>query len=161
MQKISPCLWFDNQAEEAVNVYVKIFKDAKIGRTTYYDEVSAIPSGQKPGTVLTIEFELEGQNFTALNGGPLFKFTEAMSLVIDCKDQAEIDHYWNELTKDGGQEQPCGWLKDKFGVSWQVVPTALNDMLTDPNSEKAQKASRAMFSMKKIDIAAIEAAYNG
>lgn len=159
MQKISTCLWFDNQAEEAVNLYTSIFKDSKIGKTSRYDEASAKASGRAVGSVLTITFELEGRDFMALNGGPIFKFTEAISLVINCKDQEEIDYYWNKLTADGGEESMCGWLKDKFGLSWQVVPVAWEKMLTDDKNGNPKKAMEAMLKMRKLDIATLEKAY--
>jgi len=160
MQKITPCLWFDKQAEEAANLYVSIFKDGKLGKTSRYDEESAKVSGQAAGTVLTIEFELFGQNFMALNGGPIFKFSEATSLVVDCEDQAEVDRYWDALTKDGGTESQCGWLKDKFGFSWQLVPKRLSELMSGSESAKIQKMMHAMLQMKKLDVAALEAAYN-
>lgn len=160
MQKITPCLWFNNQAEEAVNLYVSIFKDSKIGKTARYDKASAEVSGQPEGSVLTMEFELNGQKFTALNGGPIFKFTEAISFVVDCKDQEEIDHFWGKLSAHPESEQ-CGWLKDKFGVSWQIVPKVLVEMLNDPDKAKAGRAMQAMLQMKKIVIADLEKAYQG
>jgi predicted 3-demethylubiquinone-9 3-methyltransferase (glyoxalase superfamily) len=160
MQKITPCLWFDTQAEEAVNFYTSIFKDSKILTTSRYDEASAKVSGQPAGSILTISFELNGQRFLALNGGPLFKFTEAVSFIIDCADQAEVDHFWSKLTGDGGQEVQCGWLKDKFGVSWQVVPSVLNTLLSDPDPDKAGRVMKAMLEMKKIDIQGLQNAYD-
>ncbi len=160
MQKITPCLWFDTQAEEAVNLYISIFKDGKMLTETRYDKASAEVSGQPEGSILTCEFELFGQKFMALNGGPLFKFSEAVSLVVDCEDQAEVDRYWNALVADGGQESQCGWLKDKFGFSWQIVPKLLTKLLTDSDPKKAQAAMKAMLEMKKIDCAALQAAYD-
>jgi predicted 3-demethylubiquinone-9 3-methyltransferase (glyoxalase superfamily) len=159
-QKISPCLWFDKQAEEAANLYVSLFPNSKITNTARYDDASAKASGMPAGTVLTVEFELDGQKFMALNGGPLFKFTEAVSFVVDCNDQKEVDHFWNKLIADGGEESQCGWLKDKFGLSWQIVPEALGKMLSDKNPKKSQNAMKAMLGMKKLDVAKLEEAYN-
>jgi len=152
MQKITPCLWFNNNTEEAVKLYTSVFKNSKIGKTTRYDEEGAKVSGMPAGAILTIEFELNGQAFLALNGGPAFKFTEAISFVIDCKDQAEVDYFWEKLIANGGEESVCGWLKDPFGVSWQVTPSILNELLSDPDPKKAQGAMKAMLSMKKLDI---------
>ncbi len=159
MQKIYPCLWFDHNAEEAVNFYLSIFPNSKILSTTHYGKEGFEIHQMEEGTVLTIDFELDGHRFLALNGGPVFKFTEAVSFVIDCKDQAEVDHYWEKLSAVPESEQ-CGWLKDKFGVSWQVTPTILNDMIADPNPEKAGRAMNAMMQMKKIVIADLQAAYD-
>lgn len=161
MQKISTCLWFDTQAEEAVNFYTSVFKNSKIGKSLRYDEASAAASGRPKGSILTITFELEGREFMALNGGPIFKFTEAISLVVNCKDQEEVDYYWEKLTGDGGQESMCGWLKDKFGLSWQITPTALPEMLQDKDPQKSKRAMEAMLKMKKIDIATLKKAYDG
>lgn len=150
MQKITPFLWYDNQAEEAVNFYCSIFDNSRIISTT-------------PGpnnTVMSVIFELEGQNFYALNGGPLFKFTEAISLFVSCDTQEEIDEKWSKLTADGGQESQCGWLKDKFGLSWQIVPPILGKMLGDKDPAKAERVMQAMLQMKKIDIASLQAAYD-
>ncbi len=158
MQKITPFLWFDNQAEEATNFYVSIFKDSKIGNITRYDEASSKASGKPEGSVMTVEFQLAGQDFIALNGGPEFKFTEAVSFSVDCKNQQEVDEFWEKLSA-GGEEGPCGWLKDKYGLSWQIVPSVLIEMLNDPNTEKAQRVTKAMLQMKKIDIKALEEAY--
>ena len=155
MPKISPFLWFDRQAEEAANFYIKIFKNSKILNITRYGEAGPGPKG----SVMTIEFTLDGQEFIALNGGPHFKFNEAISFSVDCKTQEEVDMYWAKLS-EGGQEQPCGWLKDKFGLSWQVNPTILGEMLADPDPQKAKRAAEAMLKMKKIDIAALKEAYN-
>jgi predicted 3-demethylubiquinone-9 3-methyltransferase (glyoxalase superfamily) len=154
MQKITPYLWFDSQAEEAANFYVSIFNNSKIVNISRYGEAGPGPVG----TVLTVSFELEGQEFTALNGGPAFKFTEAVSFFVDCKSQEEVDDLWEKLT-EGGEEQPCGWLKDKFGLSWQIVPTVLIEMLNDPDPEKARRVTEAMLQMKKIDIPTLEQAY--
>ncbi len=156
MQKISPCLWFDNQAEEAANFYVSIFKNGKIGKTLRYGEGAPFPVG----TVLTITFEIDGVSFTALNGGPHFKFNEAVSFVVDCKSQEEVDYYWNRLL-EGGIEQQCGWLKDKFGVSWQIVPDAVSRLVSDPDSGQAARAMQALMKMVKIDIAALVRAADG
>lgn len=158
MQKITPMLWFNDNAEEAVNLYTKIFKDAKIGKIARYDEASSKASGRPVGSLLTASFTIFGQEFVALNGGPLFKFTEAISFVVNCESQEEIDYYWDNLTKDGGQESQCGWLKDKFGLSWQITPTILSKLLTDPDKQKSQRAMMAMLQMKKIDIATLEKA---
>ena len=152
-QKITTFLWFDNQAEEAAKFYCSIFKDSRIIGITRYPEGSPYPAG----SVMTVLFKLAGQEFIAMNAGPYFKFTEAISLSIDCKDQAEVDHYWEKLT-EGGEESQCGWLKDKYGLSWQVTPTTLIELTSDPDREKAQKAMQAMLKMKKIDIAELKRA---
>ena len=161
MKSITPCLWFSNEAEEAANFYVSVFKDGKIGKTMRHDESSAKASGQPAGSVVTVEFEIMGQKFMGLNGGPIFKFSEVVSFVIDCKDQAEIDYYWDTLIADGGAESQCGWLKDKYGLSWQVVPTFLDGLLTDPDPVKAGRAMKAMLEMKKLDVQALQNAYDG
>jgi predicted 3-demethylubiquinone-9 3-methyltransferase (glyoxalase superfamily) len=160
MQRITPFLWFDHQAEEAANFYASIFKNSKIRSMARYDEEGAKAAGRPKGSVMTVAFELDGQEFTALNGGPLFKFTEAMSLVVNCETQAEVDHFWERLSV-GGQEVQCGWLKDKFGVSWQVVPTVLVEMLQDKDPKKAQAVMAAMLQMKKISIEPLRRAYEG
>jgi predicted 3-demethylubiquinone-9 3-methyltransferase (glyoxalase superfamily) len=161
-QPIIPCLWFDSQAEEAARFYTGIFKNSQLGRISRYGEVGQEEHGQKPGTVMTVEFELNGQPFTALNGGPAFKFTEAISFQIMCDTQEEIDHYWNKLSQGGDPKaQMCGWVKDKYGLSWQVVPAVLVEMVSDPNKEKANRAFAAMLKMKKLDIAELERAYEG
>lgn len=160
MQKISPFLWFDNQAEEAANFYVSIFKNSKIGNMTCYDAESAKASGKPEGSVMTVDFQLEGQDFIALNGGPQFKFTEAVSFSVDCKTQEEVDELWEKLS-EGGEEGPCGWLKDKFGLSWQIVPTVLVEMLKDPDAEKAKRVTHALLQMKKLDIEKLKQAYEG
>ena len=156
-------MWFDDQAEEAVNFYTSIFKDSKIGRILRYGEETAkiSESGRPVGSVLTIEFEVEGQKFVALNGGPQFKFNESVSFVVNCETQEEVDYYWEKLTADGGQESACGWLKDKFGLSWQVTPTILIDMLHDKDSEKSERVMKAMLQMKKIDAKTLKTAYAG
>jgi predicted 3-demethylubiquinone-9 3-methyltransferase (glyoxalase superfamily) len=160
--KIAPCLWFDNQAEEAARFYTGIFKDSKIVAVSRYGEAGQEIHGQKPGTVMTVAFELEGQSFTALNGGPVFTFNEAISLQITCESQEEVDHYWYKLSAGGDEKaQQCGWLKDRFGVSWQVVPKALIEMLLDPDAGKSQRTMTAMLKMKKLDIAELKRAYEG
>jgi predicted 3-demethylubiquinone-9 3-methyltransferase (glyoxalase superfamily) len=161
MQKITPFLWFDGQAEDAVNFYTSLFKNSKIGRILRYTEEVAENSGRPVGSVLTIEFEIEGQKFVALNGGPLFKFNESISFVINCETQEEVDYFWGKLTADGGEESACGWLKDKFGLSWQVTPTVLIDMLHDKDPEKAERVMKAMLEMQKIEIPKLKAAYGG
>jgi predicted 3-demethylubiquinone-9 3-methyltransferase (glyoxalase superfamily) len=159
MQKITPFLWFDDQAEEAVNFYTSLFKNSKIGRIFRYTEEAADKTGLPVGSVLTIEFEIEGQKFVALNGGPLFKFNESISFVINCETQEEVDYFWEKLIADGGEESACGWLKDKFGLSWQVTPTVLIDMLHDNDQEKSGRVMQAMLQMKKIEIKALKDAY--
>jgi predicted 3-demethylubiquinone-9 3-methyltransferase (glyoxalase superfamily) len=158
MQRISPSLWFDDKAEEAANFYTSIFKNSKIVKIARYGEAGAAVSGRPKGSVMTVAFQLEGQEFVALNGGPQFKFTEAVSLVVNCQTQEEVDEYWKKLSA-GGQEVQCGWLKDKYGLSWQIVPTVLGDMLTDPDSKKAERVMKAMLQMKKIDIKGLKQAY--
>jgi len=159
-QRLSVCLWFDDQAEEAVKFYVSIFKNSKIGRVARYEDEGAKAAGRPKGSVMTVAFELDGQEFVALNGGPLFKFTEAISLVVNCATQAEVDDYWSQLAA-GGQEVQCGWLKDRFGLSWQVVPTILPEMLQDRDPEKAKRVMAAMLKMTKLDVAALKKAYEG
>lgn len=163
MQKITPFLWFTDNAEEAVKFYTSIFKNSKVGRILRYsEEVAKVSqSGMPAGSVLTIEFEIEAQKFVALNGGPEFKFNESISFVVNCETQKEVDYFWEKLTSDGGEESQCGWLRDKFGVSWQVTPTVLIDMLHDKDSEKAQRVMKAMLQMQKIDIEKLKAAYGG
>jgi predicted 3-demethylubiquinone-9 3-methyltransferase (glyoxalase superfamily) len=161
MPKIVPCLWFDHQAEEAVNLYISLFKNSKILNVARYDEDSAKVAGKPVGSVLTVNFLLDGQEFMALNGGPEFKFTEAVSFVVNCETQVEVDHFWNTLTADGGEESMCGWLKDKYGLSWQIVPTVLDEMLSDPDPAKAQRVMQAMLQMKKLDVAGLRRAYEG
>jgi predicted 3-demethylubiquinone-9 3-methyltransferase (glyoxalase superfamily) len=157
-QKITPFLWFDNQAEEAANFYVSIFKKSKIVGTARYGEESAKASGRPRGSVMTVAFELDGQGFVALNGGPLFKFTEAVSFVVNCATQEEVDHFWERLSA-GGQQVQCGWLKDRFGVSWQVVPTVLVEMLQDKDPEKSKRVMTAMLEMKKIETEPLRRAF--
>jgi len=158
IQKITPFLWFDNQAEEAVNFYVSIFKNSRVGSIARYDEEAAKASGRPKGSVMTVAFELDGQEFVALNGGPFFKFTEAISFVVNCETQEEVDHFWERLSA-GGQEVQCGWLKDRFGVSWQIVPTVLVEMLQDKDGEKSKRVMAAMLKMKKINIEALRKSY--
>ncbi|HEV8578980.1 MAG TPA: VOC family protein [Thermoanaerobaculia bacterium] len=156
MPKISPFLWFDTQAEEAANLYVRIFPSSKIGTIARYGEAGPGPKG----AVMTVAFELDGQELIALNGGPQLKFTEAVSFAVACKSQEEVDHYWKELSA-GGEEGPCGWLKDRFGLSWQVVPTVMGELLSDPDPAKSKRVMEAMLGMKKLDIAALKKAYEG
>lgn len=159
-QKITTNLWFNKNAEEAVNFYLTIFKDTKTGRTTRYGKEGFEIHGIPEGTVMTIEFMLEGQEFVALNGGSHFQFNEAISFIINCDTQQEVDYYWDKLAEGGDpRSQVCGWLKDKFGVSWQVVPQVLTDMLQDPDTEKVARVTQALFKMKKLDIAGLEAAF--
>jgi len=155
-QPFTICLWFDTEGEAAANYYASIFADSKIGRIARYTEAGPGPAG----AVVTVEFELNGQKFLALNGGPQVTFNEAISIVIPCADQDEVDYYWARLS-EGGQEVACGWVRDKYGVSWQVVPTVLLDMITDPDPEKARRAAAAMLTMTKLDIAALQQAYAG
>src|SRR5213082_3968339 len=159
MQKITPFLWFDDHAEDAVNYYTSIFKNSKAGRILRYSERAAEKTGRPIGSVLTIEFEIESQKFVALNGGPLFKFNESISFVVNCETQEEVDYFWEKLTADGGEESACGWLKDKFGVSWQITPTVLNEMIMDKDAAKSQRVIKAMLEMDKIDIATLKRAY--
>ena len=155
--RITPCLWFDSQAEEAAKFYASVFKNSKIGKISHYGKEGFEVHGRKARTVMTVEFEIEGQKFVALNGGPHFQFNEAVSFQIHCETQAEIDHFWSKLT-EGGKEQPCGWVKDRFGLSWQVIPNALPQMLMDENSEKAQRVMKSMLQMRKIDLDALKRA---
>ena len=154
-QSITPCLWFDTQAEEAAKFYASVFKDSKVGKTSCYGKEGFEVHGKQAGTVMTVEFEIAGHKFLALNGGPQFKFNEAVSFQVHCETQEEIDYFWSKLA-EGGQEGPCGWLKDKFGLSWQVIPTALPQLLTDENS--AQRVMKSMLQMRKIDLAALKRA---
>jgi predicted 3-demethylubiquinone-9 3-methyltransferase (glyoxalase superfamily) len=156
MPRISPFLWFDNQAEEAVNFYTSVFENSKVGRVMRYGDAGPGPSG----SVMTASFEIEGQAFVALNGGPMFRFTEAVSFVVNCETQAEVDHYWDKLV-EGGTPQQCGWLKDRFGLSWQVVPAALVDMMGDKDAAKSKRVVEAMMKMVKIDIPTLRRAYDG
>jgi predicted 3-demethylubiquinone-9 3-methyltransferase (glyoxalase superfamily) len=159
-QKITPFLWFDSQAEEAANFYVSIFKQSRIGGIARYDDEASRAAGRPKGSVMTVEFELDGQKFIALNGGPHFKFTEAISLFVNCENQKEVDYFWEKLSA-GGQEVECGWLKDRFGLSWQVVPAALLEMLQDKDPEKSKRTMAAMLKMKKLDVDALRKAYDG
>jgi predicted 3-demethylubiquinone-9 3-methyltransferase (glyoxalase superfamily) len=156
MQKITPFLWFDGQAEEAANFYVSLFKNSKIMGVARYGEAGPGPAG----TAMTVAFQLEGQEFTALNGGPQYKFTEAVSFLVSCESQKEVDFLWEKLS-EGGEEQPCGWLKDKFGLSWQIIPTILSELLQDQDAGKSQRVMQAMLQMKKIDISDLKRAYAG
>ena len=162
VQPITPCLWFDTQAEEAARYYTGIFQNSKITTISRYTEAGREVHGKPAGTVLTVAFELNGQPFTALNGGPLFKFNEAISFQVNCETQAEVDYYWEKLSEGGDvKAQQCGWLKDKYGLSWQVVPTVLVEMMTDPDTEKSGRAMEAMLQMKKLDIAELKRAFEG
>jgi predicted 3-demethylubiquinone-9 3-methyltransferase (glyoxalase superfamily) len=156
MQKITPFLWFDSQAEEAVQFYTSIFKNSKVGKVARYGDAGPGPKG----SVMTATFELDGQQFIALNGGPLFKFNEAISFVVSCADQTEVDAFWDKLSA-GGQTSRCGWLKDRFGVSWQIVPTVLGELMSDPDPEKSRRVMQAMLQMTKLDIAQLRAAHAG
>jgi predicted 3-demethylubiquinone-9 3-methyltransferase (glyoxalase superfamily) len=153
MQKITTCLWFDTEGEEAARFYTSVFPNSKLGKITRYGSAGPRPEG----TVMTVDFELDGQEFVALNGGPQYTFTEAISFQVFCETQEEVDRYWSTLS-EGGEEGPCGWLKDRFGLSWQVVPTALPELLQDPDAEKAQRVMQAMLGMQKIEIAELERA---
>ncbi len=155
-QKIKPNLWFDTESEEAAGFYTSIFEDSRIVNVTHYTEGAP----REAGMVLTVEFELSGQRFVAINGGPDFKFDEAISLEIECKDQEEIDYFWEKLG-EGGEEGPCGWLKDRYGLSWQVAPEGMNQLFSDPDSKRAERAMKAMLQMRKLDIAALQAAADG
>src|SRR5437667_12443110 len=156
-QKISPCPWSDTQAEQAAQFYVSIFQNSKILQVSRYGDAGPGPKG----SVMVVNFQLAGQEFTALNGGPLFKFSEAFSFVVNCENQQEIDHYWNKLTSGGGQESQCGWLKDKFGFSWQIVPAVLGKLMSDKDPKKANRVMQALLQMKKLDIAALDQAAEG
>lgn len=160
--KITPCLWFDHQAEDAAKYYLGIFKNSKITATSYYGEAGKEHHGREAGSVLTVAFELDGQPFTALNGGPVFKLSEAVSFQIECATQDEIDYYWERLGAGGPLEaQQCGWIKDKFGLSWQVVPKILPELLMDPDAAKGQRVMSALLTMQKLDIAALQRAFDG
>jgi len=158
MQKITPCLWFDDKAEEAVKFYASIFKNSKVGRFAPYGEAGAKVSGRPKGSVMTATFEIAGQEFMALNGGPHFKFSEAISFIVNCETQKEIDEFWEKLS-DGGEKGVCGWLKDKYGLSWQIVPTVLGGMMQDKDSEKSNRVMEAILQMKKLDIKRLKEAY--
>ncbi len=152
MQLITPFLWFDSNAEEAVNFYISIFKNSKIIATTYYSDAVAEAAGRPKGSVMTVAFRLNGQEFVALNGGPHFNFTEAISFAVNCDSSEEVDYYWDKLTADGGEESQCGWLKDKYGLSWQVVPREMIDILNSGDKEKAARVTAAIMTMKKLDL---------
>ena len=158
MEPLVACLWFDNEAEDAATLYTSVFPNSKIVTTARYPEAAEEVSGKKAGSVMTVEFEINGRRFVALNGGPQFKFNESVSFMISCANQEEVDYYWERLS-EGGQEIACGWLQDKYGLSWQVVPTVFLEMSTDPDAEKANRVRAAMFTMKKLDIAELERAY--
>ncbi|HEU5064786.1 MAG TPA: VOC family protein [Gaiellaceae bacterium] len=157
MQKITPCLWFDTEGEEAAQFYTSVFPNSRIVEITRYGSAGPRPEG----SVMTVQFELDGQQFVALNGGPDFKFNEAISLEVSCESQDEVDSFWSALTADGGEEGPCGWLKDKYGVSWQIVPNVLYELIKDPDQERSQRAMAAMLQMKKIEIDELEKAAAG
>lgn len=161
MQKITPFLWFDNQAEEAANFYVSVFKNSTIDKVTRYPNEAAEKIGREQGSVMMVEFTLDGVPFVALNGGPQFKFNESVSFVVNSETQEEVDYYWEKLSADGGETGVCSWLKDKFGLSWQVQPRLLIELLGDPDKAKAERVMNAMMEMTKIDIAALERAYKG
>jgi predicted 3-demethylubiquinone-9 3-methyltransferase (glyoxalase superfamily) len=160
MQRITPCLWFDDQAEAAAKFYVSIFKKSKLGDITRYGQAGENASGRPKGSVMTVTFEIEGQEFVALNGGPIFKFTEAVSFMVKCKTQKEIDDMWAKLS-EGGEEGPCGWLKDKYGLSWQIVSPGWDEMLRDKDAEKSERVMKAILTMRKPDLKAIKQAYEG
>jgi predicted 3-demethylubiquinone-9 3-methyltransferase (glyoxalase superfamily) len=160
MQKITPCLWFDDKAEEAAKFYVSIFKNSKLGKIARYGEAGAEVSGRPKGSVMTVTFQLDGQEFMGLNGGPQFKFTEALSLVVNCKTQEEVDEIWEKLSA-GGEKGVCGWLKDKYGLSWQLVPTVVEKMFQDKDAKKTERVMKALLQMKKLDIKKLKQAYEG
>jgi predicted 3-demethylubiquinone-9 3-methyltransferase (glyoxalase superfamily) len=157
MQKITPFLWFNDKAEEAMNFYTSIFKNSKIGKISRYGEAGPGPKG----SVMSATFQLDGQEFMALNGGPHFQFTPAVSFFVNCETQEEVDELWNKLTEDGGEESQCGWLKDRYGLSWQIIPRALGEMLADKDRQKSQRVMKAMMGMRKIDVAGLKRAYDG
>jgi predicted 3-demethylubiquinone-9 3-methyltransferase (glyoxalase superfamily) len=161
LKKLTSCLWFDGQAEDAAKFYVSVFKNAKLGRISHYPNSGQDVHQQPAGKVLVVEFEIEGQQFIALNGGSQFKLSEAISFVVNCDTQAEIDDYWEKLTAGGGEPGPCGWLKDKFGLSWQVTPSKVGDWITDPDPRKSARVFAAVMQMGKLDLAALERAYAG
>jgi predicted 3-demethylubiquinone-9 3-methyltransferase (glyoxalase superfamily) len=161
VQKITPFLWFNDNAEEAVKFYTSIFKRSRVGKIARYPEGAEKTTGRPAGSVMTIEFQIEGQDFVALNGGPVFKFNESVSFVVNCKTQKEVDNYWKKLTSGGGKEVQCGWLTDKFGLSWQIVPTLLEKLLADKNAAKAQRVMLAMLQMVKLDVNKLKAAAKG
>jgi predicted 3-demethylubiquinone-9 3-methyltransferase (glyoxalase superfamily) len=157
MPQITPNLWFDRNGLEAAEYYVSLFPNSKIDNVSHYGE----SGGERAGEVLTVDFELDGMRFTIINGGPQFTFDEAVSFLVNCKDQAEVDHYWDRIVADGGEEGPCGWCKDKFGLSWQIVPDMMEQLITDPDPARANRAMEAMMGMKKLDVAALQAAADG
>lgn len=161
MQKITPCLWYDNNAEEAANFYVSIFKNSKVLKVTRYGGAAAAAAHRPEGSVMTVEFELNGQKFMGLNGGPIFKFTEAVSFMVNCDTQEEIDYFWEKLTGGGGKEVECGWLKDKYGLSWQIVPAILGELVQESDPEKTNRVMEALMQMKKLNIAKLKAAAEG
>jgi predicted 3-demethylubiquinone-9 3-methyltransferase (glyoxalase superfamily) len=162
IKRIAPCLWFDSQGEEAAKFYTSIFKSSTILKIARYGEAGREHHGKAPGSVMTVAFELDGQPFTALNGGPVFKFNEAISLQVNCETQDEVDYYWEKLSAGGDEKaKQCGWLKDKYGVSWQIVPTVLAELMTDPDPARVQRVTAVMMQMKKLDIAALKRAYAG
>jgi len=158
MPKVTPFLWFDESAEEAAEFYTSIFENSKVKAVTRYSKASAAAAGREPGSVMTVAFELDGQEFVAINGGPQFTFSPATSFVVNCESQREVDHFWKRLT-DGGSEEPCGWLRDRFGVSWQVVPTRAVELIQDEDAAKAERVMAALLQMKKIDVKTLEEAY--
>ena len=160
LQKITPFLWFDNQAEQAVKFYASIFKKSKVLKIARYDKAGEKAAGRPAGSVMTVEFEIEGQRFIALNGGPIFKFTEAVSFVVNCKTQAEVDYYWKKLSA-GGKEVQCGWLRNKYGLSWQIVPAILGELIATKDAARSQRVMQAMLGMVKLDIAGLKQAYKG
>lgn len=160
-QRITPCLWFDTEGEEAARFYVSIFPNSEIGAISRYSKEGFEIHGKPAGMAMTVAFKLDGQDFTALNGGPQFKFNEAISFQVPCETQEEIDYYWSRLTEGGGEEGPCGWLKDRFGVSWQIFPAALSKMLADPDAKKVERVTKAFLQMRKFDVAKLKAAFEG
>lgn len=162
MQKITPCLWFDDEAEEAAKFYASIFKNSKVGDVTHYGKEGYEIHGREEGSVLTVDFEIEGQKFVALNGGPIFKFNEAVSFQVHCETQEEVDYYWEKLSEGGDEKaQQCGWLKDKYGLSWQIVPIVLIKMLKDKDTKKSERVMKVMLQMHKLDINLLVQAYEG
>ncbi len=160
MQKVTPCLWFNSEAEEAARFYVSLFENSKVLGDEEYPEGGEDVTGKPAGSVMTVKFQLEGQEYLALNGGPTFKFNESVSFIVDCKDQAEVDKFWDKIIASGGEESMCGWLKDKFGLSWQIIPKQLNELISDPDKEKSSRVMQAMLKMHKIDVAELQKAYD-
>jgi predicted 3-demethylubiquinone-9 3-methyltransferase (glyoxalase superfamily) len=161
MKGITPNFWFDKEAEDAAELYVSIFPNSKINHVARYGDAASQVAGRPNGTVMTVAFELDGKPFVALNGGPMFKFNEAVSFIVNCESQDEVDHYWNALTADGGSESRCGWLKDKFGLSWQIVPTQLGALLSSGDRGRSERVMAALLKMNKLDVAALQRAYDG